>query len=538
MFKKLAGIGIAATIAAIGLVGVDSRSAPPAHAQPLNALMLNQETCFLIGTAFGGGVAIECASAGGVGNFALNLSNMANRLAKRDLGDTTKPSLADFKGIDLDKNQLHQVDGQAFIAVFLNDQGPIDISVSNAEILPINSLAPVGNTYRCDTSASGTGGDPDCVEGATGGDGAYVFAIVPDSRSVRGPGMISIVQERYPIDIPFTVVGEPNSVSIVTLKTTLQVGASDLKSTLPFTKDDCKLAASASGFLDANGTPERTVALAIVKDIDGTAISGASIVWSSDDPDIASTATDFTPTIDLGSFGVGAPEILCGTKMPGTTKIRVKTVAFGPAGPAPAGLPLDVAAREVRAFKEVTVTGFPDAVALAAAPASLDCDGTASSTVSATVLTSEGTPVQDGNDVTFDVQLLGTANPILAKTKGGVATSVITPLRIGEAKGVTVNVSVPTGKSTKPISGIRKDNIAPLEDGIFVACSGPAAGAAAGAGAGTAAGSAKPGPAGIHGPDTGSSGTSAPDAVTVWPLLALFAAAMTLVAARTALKRD
>ncbi|HEX5505108.1 MAG TPA: invasin domain 3-containing protein, partial [Thermomicrobiales bacterium] len=91
-----------------------------------------------------------------------------------------------------------------------------------------------------------------------------------------------------------------------------------------------------------------------------------------------------------------------------------------------------------------TVVGVPASMTLAADPATLTCDGTATSKVSATIVDAAGNPVAAGNQVTFSVKVLGSANPVVAKTDDkGVASSVITPLSGGQA-GVPVVVSVGT----------------------------------------------------------------------------------------------
>ena len=85
---------------------------------------------------------------------------------------------------------------------------------------------------------------------------------------------------------------------------------------------DCPLPRRRRGFLGANGTPERSIVLAIAKDIEGNAVTGAIILWSTDDKNKGVMAAPLTPTLDLGSFGFGAPNILCGTVNTGTVTVR------------------------------------------------------------------------------------------------------------------------------------------------------------------------------------------------------------------------
>src|SRR5947199_9727432 len=118
MFKKLAGIGVVALAIAAGLFGIGGRSSEPAHAAPIKGLVISQKVCFFIGTAFGGGVAgLPCTDPNVVSNLAnpSNLQDFANALAHRPIGDTTLPSYADFAGIDLDRNMMHERDGTLFV---------------------------------------------------------------------------------------------------------------------------------------------------------------------------------------------------------------------------------------------------------------------------------------------------------------------------------------------------------------------------------------------------------------------------------------
>ena len=95
--------------------------------------------------------------------------------------------------------------------------------------------------------------------------------------------------------------------------------------------------------------------------------------------------------------------------------------------------------------KEFTVVGVPSTIRLAPDPATLPCDGVASSSVVATVVDAGGNPVASGNQVTFSVQTLGTANPIVGKTDDkGVTKSAITPLS-SDAAGVPVTISTGAG---------------------------------------------------------------------------------------------
>ena len=288
-----------------------------------------------------------------------------------------------------------------------------------------------GQTYVCDGQAGTASGplveDADCTTGGATADGVVVGRLRAhwgaDTAAI-GPGTVQVNQGPQDVGtIAFRVVGEPRTLSFITLETAIQDGAGG--------EGDCPLAVDAGGFLGANGTAERSIVLAVAKDIDGNAVTGAVINWETDDPDKAVMAAPLTPTLDLGSFGFGAPNIICGTTNTGTVTVRAEidsnlttaVIGFDPG-----------ATKGAYAETSFTVVGVPASMTLAADPAAITCDGTATSTVSATIVDAAGTPVLAGTKVHFSVVVLGTANPIDATTNDkGVATTVVTPLA-GDAR--------------------------------------------------------------------------------------------------------
>ncbi len=78
---------------------------------------------------------------------------------------------------------------------------------------------------------------------------------------------------------------------------------------------------------------------------------------------------------------------------------------------------------------------------LSVSPASIVCDGVTGATVSAALTDADGNPVIDGNRVRFDVKTLATANPTVATSVGGAATTTVTPLS-DIARGVTVKATL------------------------------------------------------------------------------------------------
>jgi hypothetical protein len=364
---------------------------------------------------------------------------------------------SDFAGIDLDGNQVHQsddsgngtslYDGNLFILAFVTTKAPVRFHTNLGTMVPAGLAAPAqdttinpadsaSQTYVCDSQAGTASGplveDADCSSASTSSaDGVVVGRLRAHWGSLTapiGPGTVTVNQGQSDVGtIAFRVVGEPRSLSFITLETQIQDGAGGT--------GQCPLATTASGFLGANGTAEKSIVLAVAKDIDGNAVTGAVINWSTDDANKAIMAAPLTPTLDLGSFGFGAPNIICGNTTTGTVTVKasISTDLLIVTG-------FDPGASEATHTTTFTVTGVPASITLTADPAAIPCDGTATTTVSAAVVDASGTPATAGTKVHFDVQVLGTANPIDTTTNDkGVATSVISPLA-GDS-GVPVTVS-------------------------------------------------------------------------------------------------
>src|SRR5207248_8988777 len=110
----------------------------------------------------------------------------------------------------------------------------------------------------------------------------------------------------------------------------------------------------ATGLAEAGLTPERAIALASVTDSDGTAIIGAFLRWQSDNPEIGTAALPLVPTLDTGTLGYAAPNLLCGTAGGGTITETVTTTRFSAIG-----YPVDLMAPEISATAPMTVLGLP-----------------------------------------------------------------------------------------------------------------------------------------------------------------------------------
>lgn len=529
--------------------------APAAQAKPAEVVLLTPPLCTALSTVFEGNP-LACGNAA---NFDANVEITTDSLETDKDG---KPQPHDLTGIDLDANQMHEEDGELLVAVLVTNDDPVRITIENGRIRDRNGTNR-GGAWVCGQSG-GTmlGDDPDCLSGGGGGfqNGLVVFSIVPDPNGERGPGLLTISQDRVPFDVPFTVTGEVRTLEFTNLQTILQVGSDagslnadgvsrcnpkaltdnidsndgDACRTLT-TDDDCRLATNAAGFFAANDTPERTVSLVRAFDSDGTQMTGVFVHWQSDNPDIGTVATGLTPTIDLGSFGLGAPNIACGTDKSGTFTLNANSTATQNVLDGK-GAVLDAAARERKVSSEFTVVGAPANVTLTAAPQPLDCNGLNAATVSAAVTDSAGTKAADGTKVNFDLQVLGTANPINAKTVDGVATTAVIPLS-GVGRGVPVIATTGGGTPLLPL----------LQNSILVNCSpgaAPTGGTTPGGGTTTPGGGTSPGggtrPTGtIRGPNTGTGFTEVDDrgSMPVTAAVALFIGAMLLVGMRYGLRR-
>ncbi|MEX2225841.1 MAG: invasin domain 3-containing protein [Dehalococcoidia bacterium] len=418
---------------------------------------------------------------------------------------------ADFAGIDLEANMIHEVDGGTVAVAFVNDDSPVfwELDLDGA----IFDVGDSQDLFCAGVAGPNTVVDTDCDGIGEAGNGVAVAQIIAGPAGIdEGPGTVSAEQELVILHAPIIGVGEPGEVTFrvlteATIEPAIQTG---LDAT------DCPLPGTADEFIAELGKPEKTILVARVADSDDRDVTGALVKWETDDPDIAIVAAPLTPTIDLGGFGIGAPNILCGTDDPGTVTITA-TLLDGPGQAEEAGTIIDGASGGDVTELEFTVLGPPASLTLAAAPATIDCNGTNTASVTATVSDAEGNPVVDGVEVQFSVQVLGTANPIIVDTAAGVATSTITPLAATEGVPVVVTAGDAIGS-------------------ILVGCTPGGAAPGTPPDGGAAPGGAPIGT--IRPPDTGSGGDlDGRGALNVWMAVALFAGAMGLVGARLPLRR-
>jgi hypothetical protein len=334
-----------------------------------------------------------------------------------EAGEDPEPD--DFLQVDKDLGHLHDTDGVMYFLAFVTNDDPVGFYADEGVF-----EASGTSTVFCGPGAGYDFSDPDCDENsATEDDGIVIAKLTAGDNPDRGPATMRIRQGPLEMEEEYTVVGEPWNIKLNVMETTLQDGA-----------DECQLLANTADFVRIMGKPGTTIVTATVTDDDGTPVTGGLVGFETDDDETATMAKTLTPTLDLQALGVGAPNTLCGTVDPGTTTVR----AWITDGAAELGPGLEPESRVGRKDSvEVTIQGIPTAMALTADPASLVCDGTAISTVSAALTNAEGEPAVDGTPVHFEAKALGIVDPINASSAGGAATTALTPLSAVN-RGVTV----------------------------------------------------------------------------------------------------
>jgi hypothetical protein len=469
-FTKIALV-LAASALALLLVGQSARP-PVAKADPEGLLTINWAFCVMLTSTIdwtGDGVVNKEDSSQGFLDCSSGLNNenaLDNMIgAIRDIPGPDRveeiadspPTLEDFTApgkdpagvpltpMDSDAGQLHQEDGQFWVIAFVSNDEPLALYADKGVFLGNDGL-PLASHIRCGPapvpSADFDITDEDCDNDGVKGDGVVAVRLKANNAS-RGDANLRLRQARLEMDAKYTIVGEPYRIELTAAKKIIQTGA-----------QVCNLFKNISQYAAALGSPVRSPLTAIVKDSDGKALTGALVLWEiiteeSPRPEVARLAQArspsgqiaLTPTVS-SALGIASPDVVCGEKEPGTVTIRASISRVVPKvlpGDIEAGL--DIAAREKDVELEMKVQGPPTEMTLSAAPASLVCDGTATSAVSATLTDAEKNPAIDGNVVRYDVQTLATASPIEAKSAGGVATTTLTPLT-DVARGVTADATL------------------------------------------------------------------------------------------------
>lgn len=449
--KKLI-LGAAAL--AIALIGFGSLAAPTTHANPAKIWVLNMNV------VNSSAAAASCTAPG-----ACDLSTLADRQALATSLDAIQTAsagqvaqtaaIAAFSGADV---ILVQTDGSG-TAVTLNGRGLTCVPLCDS----VGTAAPNATDHIAFFSVTDAGahslGDSFVVT-------ATEDAVTLDSSTVK-------------------VVGQAHDITLAAAKTTIQEGL------------------SACAITDSTSNPARSAAVATYTDINGVALVGYKTSWASSSSNmLVSTLTTTTSQLLTDGKTTAAYQVICGVTA-GTANLTAKNATAN----AISGI-----TGQVTRTAAITITGIPASIVLTASPAAITCDGVATSTVTAKVTDSAGNDVVDNTAVVFDVVALGTANPIIAKTTGGSASSTITPLSAGAA-GVTVTVGA--GSPTSAVASIRVDCIQPTPT------TPPAPAATA-----TPRG-------GVVGPETGNGGYLGQDGSAgfpTWTLIALALGSVALVA--------
>ncbi|MHB8684809.1 MAG: hypothetical protein ACYC9X_10870, partial [Dehalococcoidia bacterium] len=250
---------------------------------------------------------------------------------------------------------------------------------------------------------------------------------VNGNGSFASGNTVTVIQDSISVDsIPLKTVLAVHNVALTVSKKTVQAGAAT-----------CPVPAPPS-------TPANGAATMTYTDIAGNALVGyaptfktssaATVAIGNVGASLTTTTQPLTTMVQSDGKTIAAVDSYCGVAA-GTANVTATTTA-----PEATVLLGSAQTAGFVSSQTITVTGPPANIALTASPASVVCDGTSSSTVTAKVTDSAGNNVVDGTGVTFSVVALGTANPISTTTTGGAASSVITPLA-GVTSGVVVTVT-------------------------------------------------------------------------------------------------
>ena len=423
---KWTKVALVLVIPALALLLLGGSMRPPAvEAKPTGIVTITNNLCLALTATDGdwNGDTVVNSLDGPLGLSRCNTLTGAGNL--RDLATVLEvptdknPKPEDFLPVDKDLGHLHELDGVMYFLAFVTNDDPVTFYADEG-VFEASGTA----TAACGPGPGYDFVDADCdANAATEDDGIVVAKLQPGADPDRGPATVRVRQGLQEMEEGYTIVGEPHSIKLNVMETTIQDGASV-----------CKVMTKVSEFVAYLSAPGTTIVQAVVTDDDGTPITGGLVAFKTDDENKATMAKPLTPTVDMQALGIGAPNTLCGTVDPGTITLTAAitdgVVELGPGLDPSANVGKD---QEV----EVTIQGMPTDMVLTATPGSLVCDGTASSNVSAALADAGGKPAMDGTPVRFSAKALGIVSPIEAKSVSGAATTALTPLS-GVVKGVAV----------------------------------------------------------------------------------------------------
>jgi hypothetical protein len=545
-------LGAAAALVALVLgFSVSTTSTPTAQAETTDVVVIGCE--FIVSAVDGdttdtpsdADVAAACGTAPLPDTIAAGPDVQSVELLASAIGDNdTTLEASDFRGDEVDElwdaNQLSTdctAPGATFfvgaggpgtgdfvtgfactqtIFVFVNDEKPVTIDPP-AGLVTVQDMT--GIDFTCDTDASPSTliADNDCDDGANGGlpnngDGVVIFHLLSSATGAPSIGdvlTVRVTQEAVEQAFDINVVGPPNNIELVLAEDLIETNGSNAQAI------EC---AEDTDVTDAISPPNATLLVATATDREDNSLARIPVFTSIDPPGDENTIVRFglgsiPEDVTADTFFTLDPrtpdaapvafyQVLCGGSGTGTTDVvaEINLISGG------------VLSSRDESTAELTVGGAPAAIALAAVPPQIACDGSATSTVTATVTDSDGNNVADGVPVEFSVVALGTANPIDTETIDGTASSTITPLANSSA-GVTVVVTAGDDSI---------DDV--VQTSIRVDCALPIA---------TQPSPVPTVPTGtIGGPDTGNGGylgQSDSAGLSGWALVALAAASMVLV---------
>jgi hypothetical protein len=512
------GIVLVAALAALVLGSFARMSTQTANAEVEDTVVIGCE--FLAGAIDGdddrsGGAdfvaACDGLSAADIVNLAAVLGDADDTLEATDLEDD-----------DLDANQIQDLQDadattptgtggngftdETYVIAFVDDDQVVTFDADAGVTVDVN-VDGGGYSADADLNAETCAGvdDLDCdasTPNSDDGDGVVVATIM-DATADDGDTVDVDVDQADDTDVvssqTINVMGAADEVELIAVETTIGVSEDSTAAT------DCVEEADVTDATDQLADLNRTVLIATVTDNDGDELTRIGVGFDAEAPiliddesSFAEAGTDLPAfssgiTVDGGDAGIAAFAVVCADDETGDGSVTA-TINAGTAG-------------EEDTTVDISVVGDPANVALTASPAIIDCNGVATSTVSATVTDADGNNVTNGTNVNFSVVALGTANPINATTTDGVASSTITPLSNAVA-GVTVIVTAGDAQAS-----------------IRVDCNAPAVTP----GAGTPV--ATPTRSGIGGPDTGTGGYADQDSAgfPLWMLAALGLGSLALV---------
>lgn len=374
-----------------------------------------------------------------------DITNIANAVGDED-GELEIGELDELDGYD--GNQISdsctaglEIYCTLHVFVFVDDEAPVTIDPDGSELEIAQDTA--ASVYTCNTDAE----DGDCdATIPDNGDGVVVFQLTV--RGGAGGGEqgdtvpVTVRQEDVEQSFDVNIVGDANDISLTLAEDVIMENGST---------SAANACAADSDVTDAIDPPEQTLAIATVLDSDDTELARVPVTISipaADDPEIATIGDNTAVSLVAGeNLPTAFYAAICGGAGTGETTV---TVAIDDAE-----VNID---SDDDDSADLTVVGEPATINATVSPQEIQCNGTNSSTVTATVLDSDGNNVPAGVEVNFSVVALGTANPINQDTgSDGTASSTITPLSNASA-GVTVIITAGDAQTS-----VRVDCAIPLE---------------------------------------------------------------------------